>query len=163
MEKFINKPITQKNGFTIIELMVYFSIFSIVVTILSGVMAGVVKNMGLIIGARDAGQNSRLILNKISQDIKISKSASIENYSKISLETNSSTVFYYLDQESGVIYYDDGVEVAAVSGDNVFVNDLTFERDSNRIKINLEIMSKSGNNNYILKSFSTAVPRFLLY
>jgi type II secretory pathway pseudopilin PulG len=137
MEKKIRFKI-KNNGFSLLELLIYIAILSVVTLVITGIFISVNQSRGRTEAVSEVNSNLRFAIEKISQDLRFSDSISIPaiaNSTSTSLTMNvgTSTIVYcisgiYLKRQINGVCSDlsDNVTSGAVS-----VTSLIFKRIEN--------------------------------
>ena len=173
--KFLNSKSCQiKNksnrGFTIIEILTYIGIFSIIIVMLSVFIISANRSSTKIQTTRTTIDNVERVLQRISYEIKGAKSiyTPTTNSTQLSLET-----LYYLPEGESSTFIDFfvcGTQIClkkesfppiALTSENVFVKDLSFNQIAATstipsIQINLTLEYKNPQNRSEYQSLFTA-------
>ena len=158
----------QNKGFILLEKLLYISFVSIALIILTMFLVDVVRNSTIAINAKEVQQNNRLILSRITQEIKTAKQITSLEPSRISfIDCENNPVNFYWDTDQEAIFYHNGFEDIRISNSDVRITQLDFISFDEVIEIKLELEnSKHGNhilNPYHFQSSSLVVPREKLY
>jgi len=158
-------------GFTLIELLIYMSIVTLVVVVFSSFMVDVTKSAARAKTAKEVQQNARLILERLTQDIRKATDVDVAlPPGQINLTNATGEVSYCL--VNNVVHYLEGsvncsAAAASLSNDQVRVTQLNFTDDSGTYKIDLTVEQRNQNPSASEKSqislSSTIVPRSSLY
>lgn len=160
-------------GFTLIELIIYISIVTVALLVFTNFMADVTHNASKAKVTKEVQQNARLIMTKITQEIRAGSSineAELVNGTLI-ITKGSSTITF--DRDGDNITYDDsadGLPVQILTNEYVKVTDLTFAKSGeDGISVHLTIQQKrndtaaAGHERDRISLSSTVVPRSALY
>jgi type II secretory pathway pseudopilin PulG len=158
----------QNKGFILLEKLLYISLVSIALVILTMFLVDVVRNSTTAINAKEVQQNNRLILSRITQEIKTAKQiTSLEPTCISFIDSEDNPVNFYWDSGQEAIFYHSGLEDIRISNSDVRITQLDFNSFDEVIEIKLELENlKPGNhavNPYHLQSSSLVVPREKLY
>ena len=167
----MRKLIKNQEGFSLVELLVYISITTVTLLILTSFVIDVTKNAARTKITKEVQQNARLLISKITQEVRTATNIDGTNsvfdsdHGKLTLIKNTGPVsFYWQDNE---VYYDKDLNVDALSNNKVRVTKLNFQRNNNAITVNLTVEQKNinarieGTDKFELSS--TIVPRPMLY
>lgn len=177
MNKILNiniKKNSKINGFSIIEIIIYFSLLTIISTLVIGNIISLFKNYNIVRANQEIEYNAITILDKITRDTRDAKSVNISDSSfsvalgAISLniasstnDTASNTVKFYLN--SGKIKYrKDGVDFGNLSTNSVTVSNFKIyyisgtTTEAIKVELNLEV-TPHLNSSTISKNFYTTI------
>jgi len=157
-------------GFTLIELVLYVGIFSILVTVLSAIFASIVTVQLDAKAVSSVDQDGRYIMGKLFYDMRASSiaspSASGQQTSTLQLQRNSINYTYSLDSNSNLQIKNLSTnEVNVLNGYDTKVTGLSFLRlgtggSNDTIQLNYTVTSKiskpSGTES---RSFQTTLGR----
>lgn len=134
----INKKNTSRTGFSLLELLIYVAILSIVMVAISSSFISVSKGRVKADTQVEVNSNLRFALDKISQDIKGASGISVPataNATSSSLSATSSAVSLNYCVTSGVLRRQSGsactVSSEAITSDLVRVDSIEFKRIEN--------------------------------
>ncbi len=157
-----------QSGFTLIELLIYVSIVTISLTVMMNFVVDVTVSAAKAKIAKETQQNARLLISRLTQEIRTAKQISdVQNDSITLINSDDQNItFDCCDSEDRVLYITDS-EATPLTNNRVRVTDLTFEQIANSISISLTVEQKSlnpraGNQDQVVLS-STIVPRQSLY
>ncbi|MEK7452623.1 MAG: prepilin-type N-terminal cleavage/methylation domain-containing protein [Patescibacteria group bacterium] len=153
------KFIKEKNGYTLIELMLAISIFSIAVSICVNMFINAIKLQRSAIAVQNVSDNGRYIMEIIAREIRTGKVNSfiLNGTDDLSFQSNSpnragNTLKFYLSLSGDQLMFDDNtadaLEALSVTAtNNVVVTFLRFEIQNStkqpRITIFLNVQSKN--------------------
>jgi prepilin-type N-terminal cleavage/methylation domain-containing protein len=160
---------TQPNGFTLIELLIYMSIVTIGLVILTNFLADVTKNAARARTTQELQQNARLVMARLTQDIRTADSIdtvspSTEDHGSITVIKNSIPIAYSWDTNQ-VSYSYNNSAASIITTNKISVSQLRFAQSGNTISIQLTFQPLNTDNptlNQVVLS-SAVVPRPLLY
>lgn len=137
------KPIN--SGFTLIELLIYITLVAAISIIFTGFTADVVKNATRSLVVKEVNQNARLILSRITQEIKTAKNVNSLSASEITLTNFDNQTFDLgFDSVNNLVYIDTGSGNVAISSGDVRVTNLVFSQAANNIiEISVTIEQKN--------------------
>jgi len=143
MAKFLKNP----PGFTIIELLIYLGIVAVATTVFTSFTADVVRAASRALAVKEVSQGSRLILSRITQEIKTAKSISTISSDSIQLvDVSDSTVTISFDSANGVVSYTDASGSSLISPTTARVTNLQFEQlTPNTVGFSLTLTQKKIN------------------
>lgn len=143
MGKFLKKS----SGFTIIELLIYISIVAVATTIFTSFTVDVVRAAGRALAVKEVSQGSRLILSRITQEIKTAKSVSAIDSDSIQLiDVSGSPVTISFDSVNHAVSYSDSNGSSLISPTTVRVTNLQFEQlTPNTVSFSLALAQKRAN------------------
>lgn len=165
----------ERSGFTIIELLVYMVIATVAIVTITGFMVDVIKYAAGTKAKKEVQQNSRLVMSRISQDIRNARSiqaiALPPNNHQLDLVDASGKSVTYLLADTSVTYNDHVNPISTLTGSRVRVVQLDFQNqtssNSNEVTITLTIAQQSAsapaNQQYSETLSSTIVRRQSLY
>lgn len=122
-----------QRGMTLIEILVYIALVSVIVTVLSSAYVSFVRANARVEAVAITNNNLRFVADSITRDVA---SADVVLFpegaasSTLSLARSTSTVQYMVDGFGVLIRIEDGVSEKLTSGD-VRVTDIRFERTMN--------------------------------
>ncbi|HRY63534.1 MAG TPA: hypothetical protein P5267_02965 [Patescibacteria group bacterium] len=151
-------------GFTLIEQIIYLSLVLVIITVLGGLEQGIIRSSATTGKTNELRQAGRLVIAKISQEIKTAQAITSLADKKIIL-TNSTgeTLEFYLDESTGIVYYHDNTGEKRLSSEKIKVTNLTFTALGQGAKIDLTLTNNLTNLGTSLELFSAAIPRQALY
>ncbi len=171
------KPMKQAHnttkGFTLIELMIYISIVTAALLVFTNFMVDVTHNAAKAKVAKEVQQNARLIMAKMTQEIRSGSSVNRTElaHGKLIITKGTSTITFARSGDD--ITYDDsadGLPVETLTNQFVKVTDFTLaESGTNGISIHMTIQQKgdttasAGYERDQVSLSSTIVPRSALY
>ena len=145
--------LSRKNekGLTLMELLIYISISTIIVVVIMNFFTDVTINAAKVKITKEVQQNARLMLSRMTQEIR-----------------SAQAVDFALDKI--IVTNQDGEEIIfneetmnSLSSNRVLVTDLTFAQDSSTIFINLTVEQSRGKVNKEVTLSSAVVPRSDIY
>lgn len=138
---------TGKNGFTLVELLIYTALTIVVVGLFGGILITIVRIQGTQTGTRQVTQEADFILNTIKRHIRSADSASASS-STLTLTTSSSSTNPTVISLSGgaVLLQEGSQESAALSTDKVVVEELVFSEKFSGSDKTIDIRLKISNN-----------------
>ena len=159
---------TVQAGFSLIEVIIYVALTIVLVTVFTAFTTDVVKGAAKIFASKEVHQNYRLVLNRLTQDLKTAKQILDLQVDEITIENaQGDTVRYYFDSAGKTIYYDNGADVYPLHGPEVEVTALVFTAigQAIRLEISLEKAAdfKPGSSPYSLSGYSMVIPRPQIY
>lgn len=146
------KKIQTKKGFTLIELIIYMGIFSMLLFVLTDIFVISLKTKTSAESTADINQDGRFIFSKLTNDINnaISIISPTLNSTSASLQLDSETV----QLNNGNIELITGGQTYVLNSVNTVVTNLAFTRlgnnsinSKNTIKIDLALKSRQIVNN----------------
>lgn len=139
------KQAVNNRGFTLIELLIYITLVALISIIFTGFTADIVKNASRSLVVKEVNQNARLILSRISQEIKTAKSIDSVSVNEITLTNfNDETFDLGFDSINSLAYIDTGSGDIPISSDVVRVTNLTFSQAADDIiEVNLVVEQKN--------------------
>ena len=153
------------------ELLVYISITTVTLLMLTSFVVDVTKNAARTKITKEVQQNARLLISRITQEIRTASNIDGANsvfdsdQGKLTLVKGTGPVsFYWQDDE---VYYSEDLNANLLSNNKVRVTKLNFQRNNNAITVNLTVEQKNinarveGTDKFELSS--TIVPRPMLY
>jgi len=159
---------SQLEGFTLIELLIYMSIVTVGLVVLTNFLADVTKNAARTKNMQEVQQNARLVMARLTQDIRKADSIdtvspSTEDHGSITVIKNSIPITYAWDNDQVSYSYNSAPSI--ITTDKISVPQLRFEQSGNTISIKLTAQPSntagSQQNQVILSS--SVVPRPLIY
>ena len=159
----------KENGFTMIELIVAIGIFSLIVSMVSGIFVLSILIQRRIIALRNAQDNIRFTIDSISREVRTGKDFSSVSSSLSFTNAKGEAVIYRLNNNEVEKSSDGGVTYSAVTGPEVTVDYLNFylsgqaagDRLQPRITITIGATSRVGNQTGNLKIQTTISERLL--
>jgi type II secretory pathway pseudopilin PulG len=160
------------SGFTLIELMIYLSMITVVILVFNAFIVDVVRSSARAVAANSVGQDSRFMLARIGQEIKTADLV-IEPVAattqQLGLKKGTDNIYISYDAVNKAINYQiNGNAPEKLSGDTIMVNDLSFySADGKLIEITLEMENTKAGDSitkpYKLHATFYAQPRKELY
>ncbi len=172
MNKIINKK--KNSGFSIIEIIIYFSILAIISTLVIGNIISLFKNYNVVRANQDIEYNAISILDKLTRDTRdaafintsdslfsVSQGAISLNIASSTNSTASNTAKFYLNNNK-IKYKKDGVDFGNLSTNAVtvsnfkiyYINSSTTE--AIKVELNLEV-TPHLHSAVISKNFYTTI------
>lgn len=162
------KRTSHQKGFTIIELLVYISLVSVGVIVMTAFLADVLKSAAHGKMKQDMQQNGRYILSRLIQDIRSKQVDAASDADTLVLASGPVRTTYDLDGQNITYAFDDGA--GAVTGpvdlnsSGVCVASVAFTRDvSVRIDMTIRPRGTCGDTKGELVLATTVVPRQSIY
>lgn len=171
----MNKIKIKKNkGFTIVEIIAYFSILAIVSTLVITSIINLFKNYNIVKINQEIEYNAISILDKLTRDVRDANKINIQNSSfsvaqgSLSLDISSSTnslitnnVKFYLENNK-IKYMQDGVYFGNLSTNSVAVSSFKIfyinASSSEAIKVELDLSANANPGiSPIYKKFYTTI------
>ncbi|KKW15219.1 MAG: hypothetical protein UY52_C0019G0003 [Parcubacteria group bacterium GW2011_GWC2_49_9] len=159
------------NGFTLIELLVYLSITSVVLVVITSFVASTTKNAVESKVSTEIQQNARLLLSRMTYDIRIAEDFDDTNsdlnidHGSLTVIQNAQPVSYSWD--NGQVTLDDGSGPVALTTGLVNVTKFYFDRNGDTVTIQLTMepknMQASAPERSTISLSSTVTPRHLVY
>lgn len=148
------------NGFSIIELVVYISIMTLMLGVIMGITISTVRSHRAIKAAKSIENSAIVTLERITREVRKSNSISLASsifdstpgklvLNSIDEDSNAHTAEFYL--ASNAIYLkEDGVDLGALTQSDTKVNSLIFRRFSgtNVEGVRVELSLESGTSTY---------------
>lgn len=134
-KNILKQKIQKKNGFSLLELLVYIAILSILVVVVSNIFISISKSRGQSQAKTEVNSSVRLVTELIRQDIKNASVVSVpasagSSGSSLTLTRGGVTIIY--DVSSGVLRRKEGAATAInITNSNISVDTLTFTRIEN--------------------------------
>lgn len=174
----MNKKQTTKNntnkGFSIVEVIIYFSMLAVISTLVITSIINLFKNYNVIKANQDIEYNAISILDKLTRDARDAESVDIADSSfsvaqgSVSLDIASSTnetvtnsVKFYLENNK-IKYMRDGVYFGNLSTNSVTVSNFKIyyitasSSEAIKVELNLEV-TPHLNSSAISKNFYTTI------
>ncbi|PIS04925.1 MAG: hypothetical protein COT81_03850 [Candidatus Buchananbacteria bacterium CG10_big_fil_rev_8_21_14_0_10_42_9] len=155
-----------REGFTLIEMLIYVALIAASAVIFTSFVVDVIDNSARIITVKEVHQNSRLILARLSQEIKTAKdfSGTFPGESIQLTRTDDTVITLAYDNLTNAVTLDG----APISSDEVRVTALTFDNNvSNVIEIDLTVEQGNPNanveRNYLIDLSTAATVRRGIY
>ncbi|PIS05229.1 MAG: hypothetical protein COT81_02345 [Candidatus Buchananbacteria bacterium CG10_big_fil_rev_8_21_14_0_10_42_9] len=125
-----------KNGFTLLELLVYIGILSFVLVVIAGVFITFGQGKGKVDARAEINQNLSLIIGKIQQDLQDADSVSTPSStndatSSLSMDVNGTTVSYATSSDSTLFTRTSGSDTQTINSGKVKFNSFLVERLEN--------------------------------
>jgi len=172
MNKSIKK-VKSCAGFTLIELLIYISISTAAILVFTSFMVDVTKSAARAKSTKEVQQNARLLLERLTQDIRTARSIDSAGVNQIVLfDASNIKVQYCLTDTDKIVHYLKGegdcfISTSELSSDQVRVTKLDFQQNSGTVKVDLTVQQKNQNPSTSEKSqislSSTIVPRSSIY
>ena len=163
----IKKQLKQSKGFTLMELLIYVGIATVAIVVFTNFMVDVTKNASKAKITQEVQQNARLLLSRMTQEIRTAKEIIYVTSDQITFKNSSDdTITFYLNDDD--VYYDiNSSGPVSLINDQVRVTQLNFQQNSDSVNIDLTVEQKDENVEAAKKGeinlTSTIVPRPLLY
>lgn len=156
-----------KKGFTLIELVIYVGLMSVVTMIFAVFMTDIVTHSVRVVQQKEAAENTRVVLAQISQAIKTSN-GNLNLVSATELEfTDANGVLnsIYYDATNKSVWLDDGTSQYQLSSSAIVVTDFSFSMLTARtVGINMSVKpNRQMHQEYELSVQTAVVPRQLIY
>jgi type II secretory pathway pseudopilin PulG len=166
--KNISKKIKSGGGYTMIELLIYIGIVTAAILVFTNFMVDITKNSARAQVKQEVQQNARLILSRLTQEIRNAKQITSVNPERIILiNPLDQDITFQWDNINKEITYDDGTGPIILSGQKIRITQLNFQQNNNTISINFKVEQKNPNAQSADKSeitlSSAVVPRSILY
>ncbi len=162
-----NIPNKNEQGFTLVELLIYISITTLIMVALTSFVADVTKQASRTKVSKEVQQNARLIITKITQDVRTADSVTQVTPTQIDLVKAGQAISYSWDSVGKTVNYNDGTGNDPLSNGRVSVTSLQFTESNEAINIALDVEQKNPSAKPAASSeislSSTAVPRSALY
>ena len=137
----MNIRIKRKNGFSLVEIMVYFSLIGILLIILSGLVVTITKESLRLSYIREVNTSVQLIETKISQAVKNADNVTVLDSSRLEIEKDGQTITFRYDPENQSVTVNNGFELEKISPDQVKIILLSFNQPSSEL-INFEVIAE---------------------
>jgi prepilin-type N-terminal cleavage/methylation domain-containing protein len=129
-----------QGGFTLIELLIYMAISAMVITVLTSFMVDMTKISVLVKTRKEVQENARLVLARITNDIRNAQSITAIGSTPVSTltlqkppdSTHASSYAATYSLSSSAIFYNDGTN-ARITTQNVKVDIFTVQNQSTGI------------------------------
>lgn len=161
----------QQKGFTMIELLIYMSIVTIALVVMTGFMADVTKSAAREKTTQGIQQNASLVIARLTQDIRAADSYPVlteinPDQWQITIQKGGNLIYYYL--ENYIVYYRVGTTSTPLTTNNVRVCQFYLQSNGNAVDIDINI---KGSNTSCMSALpsesvqlsSSIIPRSLLY
>lgn len=137
------KKIKLQRGMTMIEMLIYISLVSLMTIIFTNFTIDIIKSSSKALAMKEVNQNVRFIMSRITQELKTATDLeSVTTQNIIVKNYEGESVSFKFDSVDHEIIYNDGVDDHLISNGVVKVNNLIFTQIAdNVIKINLEVES----------------------
>jgi len=153
-------------GFTMIELMIYLSMISVLVLVFNSFIVDVVHQSSRTVWAKTVEQDSRFILARIGQEIKTADTAAASS-DRLDITRGADNIIIAFDSVGQSINYTINGVTEKLSGDSIIVNNLAFSLQGNMIDVVLDLENKNTGDStthpYALHSTFSAQPRNGVY
>lgn len=149
-----------RKGFTLIEQLVYISLIIIIMSIFGVLEQEIVRSSNALIKTNEVRQAGRLVLNKISQEIKTANHWQLLTSGHLILEHQANQEEFYWQESENAIY----LNAERLSSEKINITNLTFTAFGPAgIKINLTLAGNGNNSATTLNLSTTAIARPTLY
>ena len=167
---------TNKQGFTLIELIIYIATFAIIIVLLVTFVFNLMSVQAKIKVSKEVTENSQRAMEimlwhiKHSQGVYISTSSFDSHPGQLSLKTTQNTpegetttyFDFYLDNNNRLCLKQEESEVTPLTSERIEVNNLTFnhliDSDNNQsIRIELSAVYKDSRGKTIYQATSTLI------
>ena len=174
MKNVLKKIKNQPCGYSLIELLIYIGLVGVIIVIFTAFTADVLKTSAKALTIKEVNQSARLLLARITQEIKTAKTFSVSP-NQIDLTYAAGTpVTFSFDDTNDLVNYNDGAGNIQISNNTIRVTHLGFQQTVlqtypliQAITIDLTVEQKnpqpSSNQKYQLQLSSTVTPRPQLY
>ncbi|PLX26539.1 hypothetical protein C0583_06980 [Candidatus Parcubacteria bacterium] len=162
IENFNNK------GFSLVEVLVYTVVLVFVIQVLFSLITNTMGEAQYYILKEKVNQNARLIITRINQEIKTSKSIDSLSSDKLTLTRfdGSSMDIYWLNSDK-MVYLDTGSGGELLSSDDVLVDSFQFASSGDGVEFEFEISASEKNYwldlDYEFATGAFVVPRTEFY
>ncbi|MFH0820116.1 MAG: prepilin-type N-terminal cleavage/methylation domain-containing protein [bacterium] len=166
-QKFV-VTLRNRGGFTMIELLIYLALTTVIITIFTAFMAEALKSQRKTINSQAVQQESRFIISRITQEVKTAREVTSVEPQRLTLKNpDNQTIQLYLNSIDGLVYFDNSVQTSPLSSQDIKITQLNFSQEGDIIYINLtaekdETPDQPGGI-YSLSSSSLVVPREKIY
>lgn len=144
------KAILENRGFTLVELLVYLGMVSVIVLVFNSIVVDVVRNSARAIEEATVAQNCRFILGRIGQEIKTAQSTAVSlDHETLTATRNDGTTAVY---EKSLI-------ATQLASDSIEVFRFSATSTGNMIEISLGLKDKKSNNP-VMEPYSLLITSF---
>ena len=134
------KNLKVQSGFSIVEALVYMTLTFFVLAALSAMLVDVTRTSARLVQAKDVHQNLRVLVNRISQDIKTAQTVVSLTGTKLELRDSSGNVIAYeYDSANKTVDYDDGSGPVNIVSDEIQVDNLSFTPMDRSVGLDLSL------------------------
>ncbi len=162
-----HKKISRQDGFTLIELLIYISISTVVIVTLTTFVSDVSLNATRSKLDSAVQDNARLIINKLTQDIRTADSITSVNPTQLVLVNGGTSIAYTWDPIDETVYYNAGSGPQALTANHIRVSSMAFADDGKAINIDLTVEQANPhaaeNAQADITLHSSIAPRVRLY
>lgn len=160
----MNKTHPNRPGFTLVEILIYVSIITATLLVFTNFVFDVTRNIAASKEKQELHQNARLVIERISQDIRSASQITAINAHGLSLIDGAGQSISY-QQNATTIIWSNGVTNASLTSGTVEVTNLSFVDTSPTISIQLTVKPRTRPHSAgISESLSTSLtPRSSLY
>lgn len=120
---------SRRSGFTIVELLVAMTVFSIVISIATGAFIRALRTQRQLVSFAAANSNVSLVLEQMAREIRVGRDFTQSDEKQLSFTNGrgEAVTYSYETGEAGGIYREVGTNRAQqLTADNVDVRDLRF-------------------------------------
>ena len=165
----MKKTLKNNQGFTIIELILYMGLFSILIGILTNVFVSILNNQLNSETVASTDENGRYILQRLNYDINrsqtiVTPSSPGTQTNNLQLTINNINYSYSLDATGNFQIKDitDNLGPYNLNDYDATVSAVTFKRigsagGENTLQVNFTVVSNTKDNTEQSKSFSTTI------
>jgi Tfp pilus assembly protein PilV len=161
------KPrITNQDGFTLMELLIYLGIVTVAIVVFSGFMANVTTYAARARVKQEVQQSARFILERITHDVRTADSVTVVAGA---LQLTNAGMNSCIQRDGASVVLDDcgGGSPSSLSSGNVRVTDLTFVPAGDGVSVDLNVEQADAAAQPALQGSiglsSNIVPRRQLY
>lgn len=143
-----NQPLTKKGGgFTLLEALIYISLVSAITIVFTSFTADVISSSVRSLAAKEVNQSARLVMSRISQEIKSAREITSVTANEIILTNYANeTVIFNYDSVNELVNINLGSGNVQISNSSVRVTELSFEEVAdNTIKLRIAVDQKKIN------------------
>lgn len=152
-----NKFLKANDGFTLAELLVAISVFSIAISISTNMFINAIRAQRKALVAQNVVDNARYVMETISKEVRVARPSSLSSplSNELSFTSNSenrkgNSIKFYFDDARGTVMFDDDTSDANVaqvitSAVNVKITSLEFTLNyvSGQPKVTVVLSAKS--------------------
>jgi type II secretory pathway component PulJ len=156
---------TRQKGFTLIELVIYMGLMSIVIGLFAGILVTIVRIQTQQTSSRQVSSELNFIMNTITRDIRDAQSLSVTTSTLEITTYEASTTPTIITIENGAVAKKEGANATStLSTDRVFADALTFTNlssgDTQAVQVILTLAFNTENpaQEYSQTLQTTAVP-----
>lgn len=153
-------------AFTLMELLVYLGISTIVIFVLSKFMVDVSHNAARNRASLEVQSNARLIMSRITQNIRTASSLTPPAGAALSLTASGNDYVYTFDSANQEVTESiNGGTATTINSDKVLISNLTFTSQTGGVQIDLTVDSTTSGSPAVpsQRLLTTAIPRQALY